>query len=273
MKTNSICKFPPYEPSNTLSVSSFVLETNTETMQKKEVLTRDRMILVEQGAGEFLFDDVPHSFSRGTLIFGFEGERFSLLSGEGVQYLYIDFSGARAKSLCRRFYIYPHSRKKEGCNAFVPFCKECLLSTKQENIDIAAESILLYIFSRLSAHTAAQNATVQRIIDMTEEHFRDPKLSLEQIAKKIGYNPKYLSHYFKKMMNVSYSEYLRLFRFKYAISLFELGISSVKNVALLSGFSDPLYFSNAFKKAIGISPKDFILKRAEEADKQNPTKE
>ena len=32
-------------------------------------------------------------------------------------------------------------------------------------------------------------------------------------------------------------------------------------------------FSNAFKKAIGISPKDFILKRAEEADKQNPTKE
>ena len=98
---------------------------------------------------------------------------------------------------------------------------------------------------------------------MTEKHFRDPKLSLEQIAKKIGYNPKYLSHYFKKKMNVSYSEYLRLFRFKYAISLFELGISSVKNVALLSGFSDPLYFSNAFKKAIGISPKDFILKRAE----------
>ena len=62
MKTNSICKFPPYEPSNTLSVSSFVFETNTEIMQKKELLTRDRMILVEQGAGEFLFDDVPHSF-------------------------------------------------------------------------------------------------------------------------------------------------------------------------------------------------------------------
>jgi AraC-like DNA-binding protein len=64
-------------------------------------------------------------------------------------------------------------------------------------------------------------------------------------------------------MNVSYGEYLRGIRFKYAIALFELGISSVKNVALLSGFSDPLYFSNAFKKAIGISPKEYISKITE----------
>ena len=78
------------------------------------------------------------------------------------------------------------------------------------------------------------------------------------IADEIGYNSKYLSHLFKEKMGVSYSEYLRSFRFKYAISLFELGISSVKNAALLSGFSDPLYFSNAFKKAIGMSPKEFI---------------
>jgi two-component system response regulator YesN len=135
------------------------------------------------------------------------------------------------------------------------------LSTQQENIDIVAESVLLYVFSRLSANRSAQDATIQKIIDMTEEHFRDPDLSLAQIAKEIGYNPKYLSHYFKKKMNVTYSEYLRSFRFKYAISLYELGISSVKNVALLSGFSDPLYFSSTFKKAIGISPKEFILKQ------------
>ena len=98
---------------------------------------------------------------------------------------------------------------------------------------------------------------------MTEENFRDPEFSLAQIAKEIGYNAKYLSHYFKKKMNVTYSEYLRTLRFKYAMSLFELGLSSTKNVALLSGFSDPLYFSSAFKKALGISPKEFISKQSE----------
>lgn len=262
MKNNNVCKFPAYDPSNDLSVSCFVLETNAEIMRQKSVMTHNRMILVEQGEGELLFDDIPHAFSAGTLIFGFEGESFSLLNGDGVRYLYIDFSGARAKSLYHRFGITSRARKKEGYNSLIPFCKECLLSTQQENIDIVAESILLYIFSRLSANLSAHDATIQKIIDITEEHFRDAELSLTRIAKEIGYNSKYLSHYFKEKMNVTYSEYLRSLRFKYAISLFELGISSVKNVALLSGFSDPLYFSNAFKKAIGISPREFILKQS-----------
>lgn len=267
MRNNNVCKFPTYDPSNDLTVFCFVLETDAEVMRKKEVLTHDRMILVEQGDGEFLLDDIPYAFSAGALIFGFEGESFSLLNGDDVRYLYIDFSGARAKNLYRRFDIDSRSRKKEGCNAFIPFCKDCLLSTQQENIDIVAESVLLYVFSRLSTNPSAQDATIQKIIDMTDEHFRDPTFSLEQLAKEIGYNSKYLSHYFKKKTNVTYSEYLRSLRFKYAISLFELGISSVKNVALLSGFSDPLYFSNAFKKAIGISPKEFILKQSDTVEK------
>ncbi len=267
MKNNNICKFPSYDPSNDLSVSCFVFETDAEIIRQKKVLACDRMILIEHGEGEFLFDDIPHAFSAGTLIFGFEGESFSLLNGDEVRYLYIDFRGARAKSLCHRFGIYPLSRKKDGLNGFIPFCKDCLLSTQQENIDMVAESVLLYVFSRLSTNLSAQNATIQKIIDITEEHFRDPKLSLTLIANKIGYNAKYLSHFFKEKMNVSYSEYLRSFRFKYAISLFELGISSVKNVAFLSGFSDPLYFSNAFKKAIGISPKEFILKQSTTVEK------
>ena len=263
MKNDDICKFPTYDPTNDFSVARFVLETDEKIMQKKRVLTCDCMILVEQGEGTFLFDDIPHTFSMGTLIFGFEGESFSLLNGNGVQYLCIDFSGARIKSLYRRFNIYPDSRKKEGYNALTPFCKVCLLSANQ---DIAAESVLLYVFSRLSATQSAQDTIIQKITDVTEKCFRDPTLSLSKIAKEIGYNSKYLSHYFKQKTKVTYGEYLRSFRFKYAISLFELGMNSVKNVAMLSGFSDPLYFSNAFKKAIGISPKEFILKHPETLD-------
>jgi AraC-like DNA-binding protein len=58
-------------------------------------------------------------------------------------------------------------------------------------------------------------------------------------------------------MGVSYTDYLRSLRLKFAVSLFDRGLDSVKNVALLSGFTDPLYFSTVFKKHIGLSPKEY----------------
>jgi AraC-like DNA-binding protein len=263
MKDNNICKIPLSCVSSELSISCFVLETNPETMREKTILKYNRLILVEQGTGVFLFDGVPCPFTSGTLVFGFEGESFALDSGENIRYIYIDFGGSRGAMLCRRFGVCSHTRKYEELNGIIPFCKDSLLRTQPENVDIISESVLLYVFSRLAKSIPPQNGTIQKIIEFTEENFRDPELSLSTVASEIGYNPKYLSHFFKLKMNVSYGEYLRGIRFKYAISLFELGISSVKNVALLSGFSDPLYFSNAFKKAIGISPKEYISKITE----------
>ena len=51
--------------------------------------------------------------------------------------------------------------------------------------------------------------------------------------------------------------YLRTLRIKHAVTLMDFGVQSVKNVALLSGFSDPLYFSTVFKKQMGITPKEY----------------
>jgi two-component system response regulator YesN len=46
-------------------------------------------------------------------------------------------------------------------------------------------------------------------------------------------------------------------RIKYAVSLFDHGLDSIKNVALLSGFFDPLYFSSVFKQVVGVSPTEY----------------
>ena len=61
-------------------------------------------------------------------------------------------------------------------------------------------------------------------------------------------------------MGMGYTEYLRNIRLKQAVFLLDHKLDSIKNISSLSGFSDPLYFSTVFKKEIGISPKDYILK-------------
>ena len=82
-------------------------------------------------------------------------------------------------------------------------------------------------------------------------------LSLSEIADVAGYHKKYLSSTFKKQFGMGISEFLRVLRIRYAVMLMENGVTSVKNVAALSGFSDPLYFSKVFTEMIGVSPSQY----------------
>ena len=139
----------------------------------------------------------------------------------------------------------------------MPIWKESLLRADTNTSDLATESMLYYTFSRLSSYVTPQDTLFHQLINIVEEQFNDPDLSLNNIAKDLSYNQKYLSHLFKKKMGMGFSEYLRTTRIKYAISLFDYGLDSVKNVAYLSGYTDPLYFSTVFKKETGVSPKEY----------------
>jgi len=121
--------------------------------------------------------------------------------------------------------------------------------------------MLLHTFSRLEPVRNEEHGLVTALQTIAEESFSDPTLTLASAAERLSYNAKYLSHIFKKKKGIGFSEYLCLVRIRYAVSLFDHGIASVKNAALLSGFSDPLYFSSVFKRKIGVSPKEYILSR------------
>ena len=133
------------------------------------------------------------------------------------------------------------------------------MRTDSATVDLAAESILLYTFSRLGG-VSERDTLIRRLIDHTEANFHKPTFSLTTLSETFSYSPKYLSHLFRAKTGVTYSEYLRSLRIRYATTLFDHGIESVKSVALLSGFSDPLYFSTVFKNAVGVSPKDYKKK-------------
>ena len=158
----------------------------------------------------------------------------------------------------RRFDITSCSRAYDGFDGLIPLWSESLFRASDKTVELVAESILLYTLSRLFDEKGSENGLIGQIIHITEKNFKNPELSISSIAQELSYNPKYLSHIFKERARVSYSEYLRSVRLKYATTLFDHGLDSVKNVALLAGFSDPLYFSNVFKKNVGVSPKEYI---------------
>ena len=117
---------------------------------------------------------------------------------------------------------------------------------------------MLYSLAKLKPKKTEQSDAVGLMITLTQERFTDPSLSLSTLADAIGYDSKYVSSLFKRRTGIAYTHFLRDLRIKHAVFLMEEGVANVKNVALLSGFEDPLYFSKVFTASEGISPKVYI---------------
>ena len=259
MKGNNICKFPTSAfDEKVLSISCFVRESDSDIMKNPMKLSSNRVIFCIDGKGAALVDGASFPLTTGVLIFCFANETVVFENSGDLSYMYIDFFGKRAEALLRQFNILPLSRAYDGFDGLIPLWSESLFRASDKTIELVAESILLYTFSRLSDKAGSENSIVGQIVHLTEKNFKNSELGISSIADELSYNSKYLSHLFKSRTRVSYSKYLRSVRLKYATTLFDHGIDSVKNVAMLSGFSDPLYFSNVFKKNIGLSPREYI---------------
>ena len=262
MKSRSICKFVPDMVSDVLSMHHFVYERNPKAMREECRLRGYRAMLVVQGSGLFFLDGDAVQGTVGDLVFGFPEERCRCEPDADCQYIYISFSGTRADTLMRRFGIHRRNRHLGGFEGLIPLWRDSISRATDDSIDLAAESALLYAFSRFSSDEREKGDAVGQAVEYIDSCFTEPNLSLTEVAEELGYNAKYLSHIFKERMGMSFSEYLRTVRIKHAIMLFDHGLDSVKNVAFLSGFSDSLYFSTVFKKTVGISPKEYKEKKS-----------
>ena len=257
MPRKNICKISTPLISTPFFASRFILETDEYTMKTPYTLEENRLCLIAKGKVNFNLSSTVFDLNTGDIIFCFKGEEFFATETQNCEYMYIDFDGIRSSELFKRFGRINSNRVFPGFDGLIPFWHESLSRASSENIDLSAESILLYTFSRLSVNKPIGNPIVNKIMEISEEYFKQSDFSINTIADELGYNAKYLSHIFKEKTGVTYSEYLRDLRIKYAVSLFNHGLESVKNVAALSGFSDPLYFSTVFKKCVGVTPKEY----------------
>lgn len=255
---DNICKFNPNRSSD-LICQNFVYETqNRQSGQIKQ--TKYGITLVTCGTGTLIADGLEYPLSPGTVFFCFKDDPVQIIEKDKLEYSYIDFYGRRADEYIYRLGIYSQNRVFYGYETLISFWRESLAITENGNVDMISEAVLLYTLARFTPVKKESEDVVSKIIALTNDRFSDSSLSISAIASELGYDAKYLSSLFKKKKGVAYTQYLRELRIKHAIFLMEEGVVSVKNVALLSGFGDALYFSKIFTKSEGVSPKAYILR-------------
>ena len=260
MIVKNLCKFIPDRAKNELKTVNFILETDPLVQKAQTELKTHLVFLIKSGEGVMSFNRETVSVKAGDMVFGFSGEKFKAV-GTNLQYYYICFEGSRSDELFKRFGVTALNRNFSGYEGLIPFWQENISRATEQNIDLVSESVLMYTFSRLTAAHESLDDVAYILTKYAEENFSDSNLSLNSAAEELGYNAKYLSTCFKQRMNIGFSEYVKTLRINNAVFLMEHGVESVKNVAFLSGFQDPLYFSKVFRETVGMPPSEYVKNR------------
>ena len=259
METN-ICKFNP-NASSDLTCTCFVRE-GTDAQNEPRLWSDYALHLVLGGCGQLVVNGRRHPLEKGDLFFTVQGDTAAIERGD-MEYAYIRFQGRRSVEIAERLDIGEGNRVFSGHEALISFWSNCLSRATADNLDFLSEAVLLYSLAELSPRRKEVSDVIARVVRITGESFSDPTLSLSSVAAEVGYHDKYISALFKRQKGVTYTQYLRELRLRHAVFLIEQGVVSVKNVAILSGFGDALYFSKVFKEVKGISPKELIRRVGE----------
>ena len=86
-----------------------------------------------------------------------------------------------------------------------------------------------------------------------EQHYQE-KILLEDVADVVGLNPVYFSALFKKETNLNFSSYLINFRMERAKELLTTTNDTISAIAAEVGYPEQKYFSQQFKKVVGVKP-------------------
>jgi len=137
---------------------------------------------------------------------------------------------------------------------------------------------LLYIFlsklmeqNSIAVHRRYSNKEIEEryvleVINLIEMNYHR-KLTVEEIARKIGLNRSYLGALFKKKMNQSIQDYIIQYRINRAEFLLKNTDLSITEISRSVGYENPLQFSRFFKNNKSVSPtlyREQMKKKSEE---------
>jgi AraC-like DNA-binding protein len=140
-----------------------------------------------------------------------------------------------------------------------PFKKAEVQNEEAEIIEI--ESVI----NNQLASDDVLNEWKQKILNLmqVEKMYEDPELSLTQVAKRLQSNPSLVSKMVNQGFGVNFNDFVNQFRIEAVKEMLKNGEQkkqTLLGIAFECGFNSKATFNRAFKKATGVSPKEWMEK-------------
>ncbi len=189
--------------------------------------------------------------------------RYSYTGVDDVVYLWVHFTGSYAARLLVElgFSETPFVKKLASDNLLESRFRslfECFEGKhvfERQELACALERILLEAARSAVGEKRGESrlgTSLKYIHDHYNSEIRIPELArMENLS-----NSRYVAR-FTSTVGMSPMQYIVELRLRYACDLLENTDMSIKEVASLSGYGDPHFFSKLFKKHIGLSPMEY----------------
>ena len=136
-----------------------------------------------------------------------------------------------------------------------------------ENSERSVEDMMRFVHYTLD--TASQcivrannvNDTINIALKYIDDNISS-ELSRERIAKLLYLNPDYFSRLFKKRMGCSVGAYIRNRKLELAKEFLLYSNKSIGMIAYDVGYESMSYFSQIFKKYVGVTPKEYRMRKS-----------
>ena len=134
-------------------------------------------------------------------------------------------------------------------------------SSERRSIDLAFQNDMKFLESTIKNCAGSMaNILAVKAVKEIELCYADPAFSLSRLAAKLNVSYGYLSSVFSKIIGKGFSSYLVEIRMNKAKALLLKRDLKIYEIAYLVGYSNPKYFSDAFRKSIGMSPHEYLAR-------------
>lgn len=126
--------------------------------------------------------------------------------------------------------------------------REHLRNLFQKNLDLEPSAVTV---------TRVDDTFLKKLMDIIEAGIPDSEYSVEAMEKEIGMSHTHFYRKIKSLTGQSGKELLQNMRLKRAAHLILQDQLRISEVAYMTGFTNPKYFSKCFKEKYGVSPSEY----------------
>lgn len=174
------------------------------------------------------------------------------------EYLWVSFDGSLVKHFLTNMPFTkdkPYANYEEDLSNYINNIISNQGNTTKEKTKMLGH-LYLFFSKLMTKNTTPQKRKTyfQTAYEYILSNFNDKDISVTQIAEEVNITRGHLYKIFKENLNLSPVEFITKCRIEESLLLLRCTDLPINEIASKTGFKDPYYFSNVFKKSVGTSP-------------------